>query len=214
MGMTKMQRLKREAAARSYFSGKKIGAEGDAFSMYAPEAQSNVIDQLPGIEEGDAEIVLTVTNSNIATKKAIIFGGYLAEGKDNFGNDADIAVVAKGSTSYGEILAETKSGGIFIKGLRMVVTTTAQFTNAITKFEKSSGGKTVSEDFFPDTQGDEYRQDTKRVTVGGFELVATGGARLEFDVLPSEVVTLIFKIRTRIEQKNFFEGRPVLAIKR
>jgi hypothetical protein len=165
------------------------------------------------LDVSEKVLTITVTNSNAAASKAKVFGSFKNSGLPNFGSDTGVLVVCNES-SYAQVLRETESNPMQIKGIKMFVNSAAQFANTLTFAKQESTGSINSQPLQPSNYISAVQLNATIAEMKGISFPIDGKTELAFDINAGEKVTFVFSVKAKVDISKASQGKSVVAVSR
>lgn len=160
------------------------------------------------LDPNDRTWTVTCTNLLTVAQTAIIFGSI----KDL--TDADMSgkvTIGVSESSHVKLKTEVLTQPVRILGMRMTVTTAAQFSNVLSLIDEKSTGAYEKRLFQPLNYRSNQQYIALQIDAMSFELLVTPSVYISFTINASEVVTFTFTIVEKAQLHNVLRNAPVVA---
>lgn len=155
-------------------------------------------------------VVIENTNTGGSAVTAIVFGAN-QYGINNDQPNAGVTVTVEES-SHTQARAASQTQPFWVNGLRYFVETTAQLSNVITIYKKTSNGEVNSQIFRPLTFKTASQNQSLQIDAPGYKFPVDGDTQIQVPVNPSEQVTLVLQIGGRFNAANAINGQSALEV--
>jgi hypothetical protein len=193
-------------AGNEYLGNQNYAGGGDYIgSNFAGEDGLNTID------EADRTFTVRIANAHVSEKKdAILFGAFEFP---TLTQTADVTVTVDES-SHDQLREESKSNPMFIKGLKYVVSSEAQFNNNISLERGTPTGAKLVKSFQPLQYRSAMNQINTQIDAPAFAFEVDGRSKWTIPVEAASSLTLIMTVKTRGDISQVLKGKGVVGIGR
>lgn len=161
------------------------------------------------LDPNDRTWTVTVVNAASTAKSAMIFGA--VKDLTDVTNTANSVTVTVSESSHLQVKTETLTQPVRILGMRMTVTTAAQFSNVLSLYDTKSTGAEEKRLFQPLNYRSNQQYIATQIDAMGFELLLTPTVYITFTINGSETVTFTFTIVEKAQLHNVLRNSPVVA---
>jgi len=161
------------------------------------------------LDPNDRTWTVTVVNAASVAKTAIVFGA--VKDLTDVANTAASVTVTVSESTHLQVKTELLTQPVRILGMRMTVTTAAQFSNVLSLYDTKSTGAEEKRLFQPLNYRSNQQYIATQIDAMSFELLLTPTVYIQFTINGSETVTFTFTIVEKAQLHNVLRNSPVVA---
>jgi len=165
------------------------------------------------LSTSDKTLSIVVTNSNAVPTLVPIFGAFKNLSSPNFNVPAGVTVVAPDS-SYAQVLNETASAPMAVRGIKMTVSNVSQFAYSLNFVKKESSGYEERDPLQPSRYTTAAQFNPNIAEMPGVKFPIDGKVELQLTVDAGVTVTFIFYIASKVDLTRLAQGKSVLKTAR
>jgi len=165
------------------------------------------------LSTSDKSLSIVITNSNATPTLVPIFGAFKNLSSANLNVPTGVTVVAPDS-SYAQVLHETASAPMYVKGIKMTVSNVSQFAHSLNFVKKESSGYEERDPLQPSRYITATQFNANIAEMPGVKFPIDGKVELQLTVDPNVTVNFIFYISSKVDLSRLAQGKSVLKTAR
>jgi len=210
MDKDEMDRYERDGEDRfdnfgGYDHSEEYEDDYEFIEVYDDEYDGYQANQVGRLDPNDTTYTFIITNANAQDEDVVLFGA-----NEAIQPPAGVTILVAES-SHNEVRQESLANPFSIIGMKMKVSNTAQFSNVLMLYERTSSGRVTSHVKQPLTYQSPQNQVDTLIHAIDFHFEVTGKSSLRFKVKPG-TVTFTFNVSSRTNIGNVLQGKSVSEV--